>query len=90
MRAHRFVRRAALLLAAVGLTACGSGGGDTPSPPPLAPPAPSAEEQVSASVAAWLAYTRQRISQDTSETTEARNTAALRPPVSDTGEPSAI
>ena len=87
MRLDRFVR-AALLLATAGLAACGGGGSDTSPPAPPAPP--QAEEQASASVAGWLAYTRQRISQDTSETTEARNIDALRPPVSDTGEPAVI
>ena len=86
MSVHRFVRRATLLLVAGGLAACGGGGSSTP-PAPLAP---QAEEQASGSVAAWLAYARQRISQDTSETSEARNIDALRPPVSDSDEPAAI
>ena len=83
--------RGAVLLVVAGLVACGGGGADTPSPsPPSPPPAPQPAEQASSSVAAWLAYVGQRIREDTAESSEARNIDALRPPVSDTGEPAAI
>ena len=73
---------------AAALAGCG-GGADAPAPAP-APPQQSAEEQASASVVALLDYARRQISAGTSDTVEARNIEALRPPVSEVDEPAAI
>jgi len=83
--------RGAVLLVVAGLVACGAGGGDGGDEDGVsAPPPPQPAEQASSSVAAWLAYVGQRIREDTAESIEARNIDALRPPVSDTGEPAVI
>ncbi len=61
-----------------------------PTAPPSRQPAPSAEEQANVSVGAYLDYTRRQILDGTSESSEARNVDALRPPVSEVDEPATI
>ena len=89
---------AGIALLALFLAGCGGGssyeGASPPMAPPMspptAPPAPSAEEQANVSVGAYLDYTRRQIQGGTSESSEARNVDALRPPVSEVDEPATI